>query len=145
MSIYKDNMAPYALQICQQLVGQYRRLIEVEDDDDGESCLAAVGCVTALRRVLDAVKEQKELLLQLKPVLYPIFLHGLTPEGMDCVEDVFDCVTLLMYNGGAPMMQLGECSVWSLFPQMLYVVGGNDGDVDGGFGFEYLSQVAVCI
>jgi len=28
---------------------------------------------------------------------------------------------------------------------MLYIVGGNPGDVDGGFAFEYLNNVATCI
>ena len=28
---------------------------------------------------------------------------------------------------------------------MLYKVGGNPGDVDGGFAFEYLNNVATCI
>ena len=35
-------------------------MIEVNfEDDDGESCLAAVGCVTAIRRILDSVCEDK--------------------------------------------------------------------------------------
>ena len=28
---------------------------------------------------------------------------------------------------------------------MLYMVAGNDDDVDGGFAHEYLSQVSICI
>jgi hypothetical protein len=28
---------------------------------------------------------------------------------------------------------------------MLYIVGGKPGDVDGGFAFEYLNNVATCV
>ena len=63
MTIYKDDIAPYAVQISEQLVTQYRRLIEVNmDDDDGESALAAVGCVTAIRQLLDSVSKNKVVL-----------------------------------------------------------------------------------
>lgn len=65
MTVFSDSMAPYALQIIEQLVQQYQRLIQVDMDEDetGESALAAVGCVTAIRRVLDAVKSEQNLLL----------------------------------------------------------------------------------
>jgi hypothetical protein len=46
MKVFKDDMGPFALQIAEQLVQQYQRLIQVDmDDDDGESALAAVGCI----------------------------------------------------------------------------------------------------
>jgi hypothetical protein len=39
-----------------ELVNAYQRLIQVSvEEDDGESTLAAVGCVTAIRRILDSV------------------------------------------------------------------------------------------
>jgi len=28
---------------------------------------------------------------------------------------------------------------------MLYVVAGKDGDVDGGYGYEYLGPVVTCV
>jgi len=70
-------------------------------------------------------------------------MHGLTPDGLDTIEDGLDCIALLIYhsceNGSGQVSQ----EMWKLFPQMLYIVGGKDGDVDGGFAFEYLAQVAV--
>jgi hypothetical protein len=48
---FKDDIAPYALQLTEQLLNSYQRLITVNvEEDDGESALAAVGCVKAVRR-----------------------------------------------------------------------------------------------
>lgn len=32
-----------------------------------------------------------------------------------------------------------SANMWKLFPQLLYVCAGEDGDMDGGFGFEYIT------
>jgi hypothetical protein len=96
------------------LVKAYKRLIEVDvETDDGESALAAVGCITAIRRILDSVSENKQLLAQLEDIIYPILMHGLTPDGMDAIEDSLDCIALLIYYG--PQGSIGP-NMWKLFP-----------------------------
>ncbi len=35
--------------------------------------------------------------------------------------------------------------LWKLLPQIMFVTGGNDDDVDGGFAFEMLGQAVICI
>lgn len=143
MTVYKDNIAPFAVQLASSLVDQYKRLIQVDmDDDDGESALAAVGVVTAIRRVLDACSKDREILLKLQDIVYPILMHALTPDGIDAIEDGFDCIALLAYYIGDGGQRLSP-AMWKLFPQMLHIVGGSDKDVDGGFAFEFLSQCAV--
>jgi hypothetical protein len=67
-------------------------------------------------------------------------MHSLTPDGLDAIEDGVDCIAMLLYYGSQVGLEL-----WKLYPQMLYIVGGNPGDVDGGFAFEYLNNVATCI
>lgn len=111
---FKDDIAPYAIDLTQQLVTAYQRLIQVNvDEDDGESALAAVGCVTAIRRILDSVKENKEVLLRIQQLVFPILMHGLTPDGLDAIEDGLDCIALLIYNS-----EQGRLSpdMWKLFP-----------------------------
>lgn len=120
---------------------QYQRLIQVDvDEDDGESALAAVGCVTAIRRLLDSVNKEPAMLIQLQSVIYPILMHGLTPDGLDAIEDGLDCIALILYYGNQVNAEL-----WRLLPQMLYIVAGKDDDVDGGFGNEYLGAVTTCV
>jgi hypothetical protein len=47
---YKDDVAPFAFELVEQLIIAYQRLIQVDpDNDDGESALAAVGCIQTIR------------------------------------------------------------------------------------------------
>lgn len=69
------------------------------DEDDGESALAAVGCVTAIRRILDSIQNNKELLDKIEEYVYPMLLHSLTPDGLDSIEDGLDCIALILYHG----------------------------------------------
>ena len=113
------------------------------DEDDGESALAACGCVTAIRRLLDACNKQPEVMNQLEMVIMPILMHGLTPDGLDSIEDGLDCISLLLYykqKGQAVSPQM-----WYLLPQIMHIIGGKPGDVDGGFAYEYLSLSVVAI
>ena len=58
MTKFSDELGPYAIQIAEQLVKQYQRLVQVDnEEDDGESALAAMGCVTAIRKLIDSVSK----------------------------------------------------------------------------------------
>jgi len=54
METYSEEMPPHAVKIVKHLVRQYERLIKVPiEDDDGEALLAANGCCSAARRLID--------------------------------------------------------------------------------------------
>ena len=78
--------------------------------------------------------------MQLQEIVYPILMHGLTPDGLDAIEDGLDCLTTLLYHGGNVTPH-----IWRLYPQMLHICAGNPGDVDGGYAFEYLSATVTCV
>jgi hypothetical protein len=67
-------------------------------------------------------------------------MYCLTPDGIDSIEEGIECLAMLLYYGSS----VGP-NLWKLYPQMLYIVAGKPGDVDGGFAFEYLNSVATCI
>lgn len=141
VSHFKDDIEPYALQLTEQLVGSYMRLIQVNaEDDDGESALAAVGCVTAVRRILDSIHKNKDLLRRIEDIIFPILAQSLTPDGLDAIEDSLDCIALILYHGSDGQV---SPNMWKLFPQLIYVICGDDKDPDGGYGFEYLNQISV--
>jgi hypothetical protein len=67
MTKYQDDIHKYAIQVSTYLVEQYKRLVKTDvEDDDGEAALAAVGCVTSIRRLLDSVKKQSDLIVQIQ-------------------------------------------------------------------------------
>jgi len=78
------------------------------------------------------------------PIIYPILMHALTPDGLDSIDDGLDCINIFIYYGcdrqiGVPL------ELWKFLPQMLFMVAGDANDVDGGFAFEQLSQVSICV
>jgi len=40
-------------------------------------------------------------------------MHGLTPDGLDAIEDVLDCIALIVYHG--PDGRIGQ-KMWKLYP-----------------------------
>ena len=110
------------------------------DDDDGESALAAQGCVVTIRRIIDSVSKNAELIKKIEEISLPMFMFGLTPDGMDSIEDALDCITMILYHGNHVSERM-----WKVYPQLLYLVCGDDKDPDGGYGFEYISQIGVAL
>ena len=93
---YSEHIGPFAEDLCTELINSYHKLVN-QDDDDGESSLAAMGCVTAIRRVLNSAQDNKELLMKLEEKVYPVILFSITPDGLDSIEDGLDCATILLY------------------------------------------------
>jgi hypothetical protein len=79
----------------------------------------------------------------LEALILPILMHGLTPDGLDAIEDALDCIALILYY--SPKGQRISPNMWKLFPQLMYVICGPDDDPEGGFAFEYLGQISVAI
>ncbi len=69
-----------------------------------------------------------------------MLMYALTPDGLDAIEDALDCIAMILYHGAAVSPDM-----WKLYPQLLFLVCGNENDPDGGYGFEYISQIAVSI
>lgn len=137
MNIFNNDIAPYAADICKHLKQQYVRLIGQDiGDDDGESILAAIASFTSIRRIIDAIQHDVQLLIQVEHIVYPCLLHSLTADGLDSIEEGIDCITLFLYHGYKERPISAE--MWRLYPQLLFVCAGADGDKEGGFGFEYV-------
>ena len=76
-------------------------LVQDDNDDDDEDVqereLAAAGCVTAIRRIIEALNKDKAGLRQLLPIIYPILIHSMTPDGLEAIEDGLDCINIFIY------------------------------------------------
>jgi hypothetical protein len=75
--------------------------------------LAAAGCVTAIRRVVESCSKNKPLLVELRALCMPIIMHGMTADGLDCIEDVLDMTALFVYH---------EFEVGQVIPAELWVI-----------------------
>lgn len=66
MEIFQYEIIPYAVDICDHLVNMYKRCIKQDangDDEWGESILAACGAVSSIRRILDALSDDINVLI----------------------------------------------------------------------------------
>ena len=62
-------------------------------------------------------------------------LHSLTPDGLDCIDDGIDCINIFIYYACDRETRV-PADLWKLLPQLEYITGGTDDDVDGGFAQE---------
>ena len=68
-----------------------------EADGEEEKYLAAAGCITAIRRILEAINKDKQGLAQVLPIIYPILIHSLSEDGIDCLEEGLDIINIFLY------------------------------------------------
>ena len=52
-----------------------------------------------MRRILDIVVSDEELILQIENIMMPCIEHSLTEAGMDRVEESLDCIIQFVYHG----------------------------------------------
>jgi hypothetical protein len=100
VTLYRDDIGPFAVQLTEQLVQSYQRLVLTNpEDDDGESALASQGCVVTVRRIIDSISKNQELLLRIESIAMPMLMYALTPDGLDAIEDSLDCIAMILYHG----------------------------------------------
>ncbi len=96
--------------------------------------------MVTIRRIIDSVSKNAELLGKIEELALPMFMFCLTPDGMDSIDDALDCITMLLYHGGKVSPRM-----WKVYNHLLYLIIGDEKDPDGGYGFEYISQIGVAI
>ena len=64
MTHFSNEIGPYAVEICNHLKDQYIRLVKQDEneDEEGESIMAALASVSSIRRVLHSVNKNEQLL-----------------------------------------------------------------------------------
>lgn len=144
MSMFVEEIRPFALDICKHMKETYKRCIAVNPEHNrGESVLAAGAALATIRRILDSVHKDVPVLVEVESMIYPVLLHTLTADGLDSLAEGVDCITIIIHHGyrQRPI----SAQLWKLYPQLLYVCGGADENTDGGFGLEHLAQVVVAV
>ncbi|GMI96070.1 enhanced miRNA activity 1, SUPER SENSITIVE TO ABA AND DROUGHT2, UNARMED 9 [Hibiscus trionum] len=114
---FGEEMAPYALGLCQNLAAAFSRCMntseaDVEADDPG--ALAAVGCLRAISTILESVSRLPHLFVQIEPTLLPIMQRMLTTDGQEVFEEVLEIVSYMTFF--SPTISL---EMWSLWPLMI--------------------------
>ncbi|KAF0929516.1 hypothetical protein E2562_021766 [Oryza meyeriana var. granulata] len=123
---FGEEMAPYALGLCQNLAAAFWRCMssqEADDEADDSGALAAVGCLRAISTILESVSSLPHLFIQIEPTLLPIMRRMLTSDGQDVYEEVLEIVSYMTFF--SPTISL---DMWSLWPLMMEAL--NDWAID---------------
>lgn len=114
---FGEEMAPYALGLCQNLAAAFWRCMntaEADDEADDPGALAAVGCLRAISTILESVSRLPHLFVQIEPTLLPIMRRMLTTDGQEVFEEVLEIVSYMTFF--SPTISL---EMWSLWPLMM--------------------------
>uniref|UniRef100_A0ACD5UPG2 Uncharacterized protein n=1 Tax=Avena sativa TaxID=4498 RepID=A0ACD5UPG2_AVESA len=123
---FGEEMAPFALGLCQSLAAAFWRCMassEADDEVEDSGALAAVGCLRALSTILESISSLPHLFIQIEPTLMPILRRMLTSDGQDVYEEVLEIVSYMTFY--APTISL---EMWSLWPLMMEAL--NDWAID---------------
>uniref|UniRef100_A0ACD5Z4B3 Uncharacterized protein n=1 Tax=Avena sativa TaxID=4498 RepID=A0ACD5Z4B3_AVESA len=123
---FGEEMAPYALGLCQNLASAFWKCMassEADDEADDSGALAAVGCLRAISTILESVSSLPHLFTQIEPTLLPIMRRMLTSDGQDVYEEVLEIVSYMTFF--SPTISL---DMWSLWPLMMEAL--NDWAID---------------
>ncbi|KAK8960329.1 hypothetical protein KSP40_PGU015226 [Platanthera guangdongensis] len=114
---FGEEMAPYAIGLCQNLAAAFWRCLnasEADDEGDDSGALAAVGCLRAISTILESVNSLPQLYVQIEPTLLPIMRKMLSTDGQDVFEEVLEMVSYMTFY--SPSISL---EMWSLWPLMI--------------------------
>jgi hypothetical protein len=64
-------------------------------------------------------------------------------NGLDSIEESIDCIVLLIQN--IYKDKSISDGLWKLYPQLIAICYGQEGEEDGGFGQEYTSQIVTAL
>ncbi|XP_030467372.2 importin beta-like SAD2 [Syzygium oleosum] len=114
---FGEEMAPYALGLCQNLASAFWRCMnsaEADDEGDDPGALAAVGCLRAISTILESVSRLPHLFIQIEPTLLPIMRKMLTTDGQEVFEEVLEIVSYMTFYSPTISMDM-----WTLWPLMM--------------------------
>ncbi|OEL15220.1 Importin beta-like SAD2 [Dichanthelium oligosanthes] len=117
---FGEEMAPYALGLCQSLATAFWRcMASSESDEEAEDtgALAAVGCLRAISTILESISSLPHLYIQIEPTLLPILRKMLTSDGQDVYEEVLEIVSYMTFY--SPSISLDMWSLWPLIMEAL--------------------------
>lgn len=131
---FGEDIAPYAVQMTQQLVSTFWTYLRNEEaGDDGEmGALATVGCLRAIVTILESLSSVKQIYEQLEGILFPVFQRMLCEEGQDIYEELLEILACLTYY--SPSISQRLWSLWEPIVQQASTWAAN-----------YMDHVAVVL
>ncbi|KAF5762015.1 putative importin-beta domain, armadillo-like helical, exportin-2, central domain-containing protein [Helianthus annuus] len=116
---FGEEMAPYAVGLCQNLAATFWKCMNTEADDEADDpgALAAVGCLRAISTILESVSKLPHLFAHVEPTLLPIMRRMLTTDGQEVFEEVLEIASYMTFF--SPTISMDMWSLWPLLMEAL--------------------------
>lgn len=53
----------------------------------------------SIRRIMEVIKNDKAILLELEKIVYPLIMKTLTATGHDSIDESVTCITIILFYG----------------------------------------------
>ena len=128
VSMFPDELAPFAVQLCTQLVHTFVRILDsyktvTENNTDenayfeeSDKMMAAIGMLSAINTLIESMSTSSDIMAQLEPVCLPMVLHILNTNATDVFEETFELLDSITFSRKAVTPQM-----WIVFEAMYRV------------------------
>ena len=124
VGMFPDELAPFAVQLCAQLVHSAVRIMDAgktatgsKNDgeqgmyfEDSDKMMAAVGLMSTINTLVEAMSASADIMAQLEPVCLPLILHILRANVTDVYEETFELLDSITFARKAVSTEM-----WSVF------------------------------
>ena len=123
VKLFSAEIGPFSVQLIQHLATIFTKYCGKQNqnndnsDDDGETELAAAGCLDAIKNILNSPLTD-DAYVAVEPALFPIFNYCLTETGCDFIGEILELINLMLYKRKGPLTQ----GMWFYYPVLAYVV-----------------------
>lgn len=111
---FGEEMAPYAVALCQRLTESFMRFYKSADDneEDDTAASAALECLMALRSLLRGVRNMPQIYAQINPIIHAMLAETLNDNSIEYFEELLRILTFCTFYGDV-------ASLWPTF-QLIY-------------------------
>ena len=125
VSMFPDELAPFAVQLCTQLVHTFVRILDsyktvtennVDENayfEESDKMMAAIGMLSTINTLVESMSTSPEIMAQLEPVCLPMVLHVLNTDATDVFEETFELLDSITFSRKAVTAEM-----WSVFEAM---------------------------
>jgi hypothetical protein len=121
---FQQEIGPYSVQLISHLAILFQKYCRKQDQqgessDDGETELAAAGCLGAIKNILNSSLADSAYYAA-ESALIPIFNYCLVESGADYTNEILDLINLLLYKPKGPISP----NMWFYYSALCYMLIG---------------------
>jgi hypothetical protein len=120
---FDREIGPYALQLIQMLMSVFNKVMSKENSEDAELC-AGMQAIRTIATVLYSLSEVPELIPQVEPILTGLIDLGLSPQGLEVIEDVLEIISCCISENPNGISE----TMWPVLPKMVHAFLDHAGD-----------------